>query len=238
MMKKLIFIALLISGVLFPGILNASSGYSISLMGVYGWNETWKSHGGVDVIGYFPINSHFEATASAECLSAGAFSTTLVARPKFILPVGEIFLDGSLHYRHFSRYRTADFDIAASAGYRMDYVSAQFGLISHTSLDYEYSSEVSSSGSRNVSEPFNLLYRVAFNVRPASSVWNAGCGVANFTDFEYERTWEPMFFLHGSYNVSNRLSVLFRGDLKPSGAFHLNAHFWGIAARAGIKYTF
>lgn len=233
-MKKFLFSAL----VLFLAATfsySQESHYSVSLGGVYGWNDTWKSHGGIDAIGYFPINQHFEATASAEYLSPKVFATTVTARPKFPLPVGEIFLDGSVHYRQLSCYKTADFILAASVGYRMDYVSVQFGLASHTTLDLERDK---GTASQNVSEPFNLLYRVAFHIRPATSRWNFGGGAANYTDFEYERTWEPMFFLDGLIGIDDHFSVLLRGDLKPAGAFHLNAQFWGIAFRAGIKYTF
>lgn len=233
-MKKRLFAALIL---FLAATLSYSqeSRYSVTLCGAYVWNETWKSHGGIDAIGFFPINQHFEATASMEYLSPKVFSATVTARPKFPLPVGEIFLDGSVHYRQFFCYSTADFTLAASAGYRMDYVSAQFGLSNHTILDLERDKN---SASQNVSEPFNLLYRVSFNVRPATSRWNAGGGAANYTDFEYERTWEPMFFLNGHYDIDNHLTVLLRSDLKPAGAFHLNAQFWGIAVRAGVKYSF
>jgi len=27
-------------------------------------------------------------------------------------------------------------------------------------------------------------------------------------------------------------------DLKPAGAFHINAKFWGCAVRAGVKFKF
>jgi len=234
-MKKLFCLALLSLFTIVSARAQSLDKYSVTLMGVYGWNQTWKSHGGLDVIGYFPINQHFEAVAAAEYLSPKVFGATVTARPKFPLPVGEIFLDGSVHFRNFGMYKSADFTLAASAGYRMDYVSAQFGLISHTILDMERDK---TGSSENLSEPFNMLYRVAFNVRPSTSRWNAGAGAANYTDFEYERTWEPMYFLHGKFNVDDHFTVLLRGDLKPAGAFHLNAQFWGVSVRAGVKYVF
>jgi len=234
-MKKLLCVAFISLMTATISMAQSPERYSVTLMGVYGWNGTWKSHGGVDAIGYLPINEHFEATASVEYLSSKTFAATATARPKFPLPVGELFLDGSVHFRNFAAYKTADFTLAASVGYRMDYVSVQFGLINHTILDMARDKK---SESINVTEPFNMLYRAYFNVRPRSSRWNAGAGAANYTDFEYERTWEPMFFLHGHYDIDEHFTVLLRGDLKPAGAFHLNAQFWGIAARAGVKYTF
>ncbi|MDO5321106.1 MAG: hypothetical protein Q4F39_01800 [Bacteroidia bacterium] len=208
--------------------------YNVSLMGMYGWNETWQSHGGVDVTGYLPVSRHFEATAAMEVHGPKTFAVTATARPKFKLPVGELFIDGSVHYRALASYGISDFNLAASVGWRIDYVSVQLGVTSHFTHDLEKGT----GRSEDISEPLNLLYRVSFNVRPATSRWNAGGGIANYTDFEYERTWEPMYFLDGHYDVNDRFSVLCRFDLKPAGAFHLTAGFWGASARAGVRYSF
>jgi len=204
--------------------------YSISALGMYGWNQTWRNHGGLDVIGYLPVSRHFEASASMELHSPNTFSITATASPKFKLPVGEIFIDGTIHYRQMCIWGTADLNLAASVGYRMDYVSAQIGFTPHFTLDLEQH--------RHITEPINMLYRLSVNVRPCSSRWNAGAGVANYTDFEYERTCEPMFFINGHFDINERFSIPARLDIKPAGAFHLTAQFWGISFRTGVKYTF
>lgn len=214
---------------------DVSGRYGVSLMGMYGWNETWKGYGGVDVMGYMPFHKYFEATAAAEVHSPAVVSFSATARPKYQLSVGELFADGSFYYRHLSSYDVADIDFAVSAGYRMDYVSAQLGVVSHVTCDLEHSG---GSGSDSVRDPVSLLYRFAFNVRPASSCWNAGAGVANYTDFEYENTLGPLFFLHGRYDIGDRISVILRGELKPAGVFHMNAQFWGISFRLGASYSF
>jgi len=199
-------------------------------MGMYGWNQIWKGHAGLDILGYLPVSKHFEACAALEVHSPKVFAATVTARPKFGLAVGEIFLDASAHYRQLGMYSIADFSLAASVGYRMDYVSVQVGITPHFTFDLD-------SG-QSISEPLNMLYRLSVNVRPATSRWNAGAGVANYTDYEYERTWEPMYFFDGHYDVNDKLSVLARVDLKPAGAFHLAAQFWGVAVRAGVGYKF
>jgi len=204
--------------------------YSISALGMYGWNQTWKSHGGVDIIGYLPVSRHFEASAAMELHTPKTFAVTATASPKFKLPVGEIFIDGTIHYRQMSIWGTADLNLAASVGYRMDYVSVQIGLTPHFTLDLEQH--------QHITEPINMLYRLSVNVRPCSSRWNAGAGVANYTDFEYERTCEPMFFINGHFDINERFSIPARLDIKPAGAFHLTAQFWGISFRTGVKYTF
>lgn len=209
--------------------------FSLSLMGIYGWNETWHNYGGLDIIGYLPFSNHVEATVAAEVHNPKTAAITATVRPKFHLGTGVIFIDGSIHYRTHISYGIADFNIAASMGYRMNYFCIQLGATSHLIFDLERKA-MEKSGT--VSEPLNLLYRVAFHVRPDKSGWNIGGGISNYTDFEYERTWLPMFFLDGHLDFNERLSVLCRADLKPAGTFHGTAEFWGASVRAGVKYTF
>lgn len=208
---------------------------SLTVMGMYGWNETWHNYGGVDIAAVLPAGGWFEAAVAAEVHNPKTYAVTATARPKINLKAGAIFLDCSAHYRAHASYGTADFNLAASAGYRMDYFSVQIGATSHFTYDLE---RKNGGKSENISEPLNLLYRASFNVRPASSRWNVGGGVANYTDYEYERTWVPMFFLDGRFDIDERLSVLCRFDLKSAGTFHGTAEFWGAAFRAGVRYSF
>lgn len=208
----------------------AQDRYSVSVGGLYSWNTTWKSAGGIDIGGYLPFGKHFQATADAEFHSKQVLAATATLTPKFPLPTGEIFIDGTFHYRFLNKYRTADMVLAASAGYRMDFVSAQVGVDYHRIIDCD--------GDGNVSEPINLLYRVSFNICRQSSRWNAGGGIANYTPWEYEHSWEPMFFVNGRFDATDNIRVAFRADFKPAGMFHMNANFYGFAFRAGIEYRF
>lgn len=209
--------------------------YSVSFVGLYGWNETRKGYAGADIVGYMPFCKYFEATAAVEGSGPGIYSLSATARPKYQLPVGELFADGSAHYRNLAVYGISELNLALSAGYRMDYVSVQLGVVSHFSYDNERSIQ---SDRTKVVEPLNLLYRLAFNIRPVTSRWNAGAGVANYTDFEYGRSFSPLYFLHGHYDINDNISVQLKGDLKPSGVFHMSAQFWGISFRAGVRYSF
>lgn len=212
--------------------------YSISLLGMYGYNHTWSHYGGFDLKGHIPICRFFEADAAFEYNSGGVCALTAVARPMFPLPVGELFLDGAIHSRFFlSPYDMAWLTMAASIGYRMDYVSFQFGIMNNSLIDI---SKGASGATDIVAEPVNFLYRIAVNVRPYNYTrWNITLGTANYTDYEYERTWESILFIHSYYNIRfSRCIALLDVDFKPSGAFHLNAQFWGVMVRAGFKYYF
>jgi len=229
MRKALIILALSLS------FLSASAKenpkYSITALGVYAWNVPWKHHGGVDLLGYLPVCRHFEADVAFETLSSRVVAFGAIARPKLPLPVGELFIDAAIHDRLFAASRISELALAASAGYRMDYVSAQVGVLSRRIYDHGGISDT-------VTEPTYFLYRVAVNTRPSACRWNIFLGAGNYTEFHYERTWQPTFFLGGRFDCSTHLTALLRIELKPSGMFSQTTNFWGSAIRAGATYKF
>lgn len=208
---------------------------NITAFGLYGWNTTMQSYGGLDLLGHFPIGRHFEAEAALEAHSGRAVALTAVGRTKFPIRTGEFFFEAALNDRLFTSYRIRELAMAASFGYRMDYVSVQLGILSRNivDIDRQWTSE-----DEDVAEPINLLYRLALNLRPSTSRWNVNIGAANFSEYEYCRSWEPIFFLGGHYDINGNLSALARIDLKPSGMFSQTTNFWGAVVRAGVKYTF
>lgn len=215
---------------------SGSSGpYSVSLYGVYGNNETYGHTGGFDLVGYVDVNKYFELDAALEYRSPRSCAVSAFARPKLPLPVGELFLDGAINFRYFGDCSMGVFTASGSVGYRMDYVSVQLGISSRILIDML---RQKGSGGDNVSEPVNLTYRIAFNVRPAVSCWNIGIGVANYTLYEFERAAQPIFFIGGHYDFHRHLTAVLETDLKPAGIFHMNARYWGVNVRAGIKYGF
>ena len=247
-MKRKLSLLLLVLGMVFTA--GAAKHYSVTVLGEYGYNTTWGHFGGGEVRAELPLNDYFELNLAGEALSSRVYTFSATARPKFPLPVGEMFLDGTLFYSAVQRNRIADYVMAASIGYRMDYVSVQLGAFTQIfgDLDYDYHS----LSSYNV-DPFNVLYRVQVNVRPEKSVWNLHLGAADYTELEYERHWQPIFFLGGYYdlpfyNVFSRSDNL-RGNIrnirllaelycKPTGMFHLNATFYGVKAKIGCALRF
>lgn len=191
-------------------------------------NKTWGSYAGIDLLAEYKVSKHFETRASFEYLTSKVFSLTAHACPKMKMGIGEGFLDGSVHIKEYVKYGIGDFALSFSAGYRMNHINLQIGIMGHS---------ISSSG-ENVWEPVNFLYRGELRLMKNSSKWNIAAGGGNYTDFEYERTWEPMYFLRGWVELSEKLGLDLRFDLKPSGAFHMNAKYWGCGARAGVRFKF
>ena len=207
-----------------------SDGYELSFDASYGYNISWNHYGGAGLSGYLPVHRYFEAEAYVQYMSAGDFTASVYARPKYALPVGELFLDAGLCCRVLHSYRTSDLCAALSLGYRMEHVNAQVGIFTRRMYDM--------NGGDPQVEAVNLLYRVAFDVRPSASVWNLGGGVSNFTEFEYERAWQPLFFVGGYYRINSRLRARATVYIKPTGIFHLSAGFYGIRTSLGVTYLF
>lgn len=221
--------------------------YMLSLEGEYGFNTTWQHYGGAELKAFMPVNDNVELEVAAEALSSNVFNASVTARPKMALPVGEMFIDASFAYSAVQRNRIHDFVGAGSIGYRMDYVSVQVGGFyrAMASYDREWHSE-----EEYMCEPFNLLYRISANVRPLCSRWNIYMGMANYNETQYERMWQPLFFVGGyydfkpkssfeyEYNAASHFRLLAELTVKPTGMFHLDASFYGARTKVGFAYKF
>lgn len=205
--------------------------YSVSLGGMYGWNGTFLNQGGFDIASHMPIHKNYEMDAAFEYHSPSVCSITANCKPLIPLSVGQLFFDASLNGRFLCTYNICELTTALSFGYRMDYVSAQFGFTSRFILDMQ-------RGGNNVCEPFNFLYRVAVSVRPSTCRWNLYIGVSSFTEYQYERMTQPIFLLGGHYDINDNYTVLLTADSINSGLTHMTAHFWSVSVRAGVKYRF
>ena len=211
------------------------SRYSISLHAGYGHNRTYGSMGNFDIDAFMPINQHFEMQADIRMSTANFYSFGVQMRPKFALPVGEMFLEDRLMARLITRDAFNEVTQALSLGYRMQYVSIQLGMSTRLiiRLPYEWHSTESI-----ICEPFNVLYRVEGFVRPQTSPWNISLCVSNMDNYQIERVWQPMFMLGGWYDPTDHWRVRLSAECKPTGLFHLNATYYGAEVRVGAEYRF
>ncbi len=215
--------------------------YVLSAIAMYGYNTTWGSFGGFHFRGELPFNDHFEMNVNAELLTSNVYNFSIISQPKFALPVGEIFLDNTIVANVYQRNRTDEMIMAASIGYRMDYVSIQLGFFGRIMEDMD---QVWHSEDSYASEFFNLMYKLQVNVRPKTSFWNIYLGFSNFTELQFERVWQPIFFGGMHYDFKNKTSdkrhwrLLGEIVLKPTGMFHLDASFYGIKTKLGVAYVF
>ena len=213
----------------------AQSPYSLSLHAGYGHNLTYGSFATLDIDAQLPINQYFEAEANLRTSTANVHTLGVQLRPKFALPVGELFLEDRLMANFLLRDHVNEFAHAISLGYRMQYVSAQLGFFSRVMVPMPYERN---SDNASISEPFKLLYRVEAFVRPATSSWNLAVAISNVDDYMMERPWTPMLYLRGWYDVNNHWRLHLAGKYKNAGMFHMNAHYYASELRVGAEYRF
>ena len=234
-MKKRIIITFVGVLALFSNPLCASEQYSISLDMGYGHNLTYGSFANFDLGAYMPLNTHFEMQANVRMSTANTYAVGVQMRPKFALPVGEMYIEDRLLTSFIRREQFLDFVHALSVGYRMQYVNVQLGMTNRVMLPPTYELR---SGDTFVCEPFDLLYRLEVYVRPATSVWNLSLALANVDEYQIERMWQPMFYLGGWYDIDKHWRISLNGKLKLAGMFHLNAHYYASEVRVGAEYKF
>ena len=237
MKKKIIFVlgSLLFAIGATAQVQHGESQYAVSLHVGYAHNLTYGSYANFDLDAYLPINPHFDMQASVRTSTADFTTTGVQLRPKFILPVGELYLEDRLMLRFMARDSFCDFVHAFSVGYKMQYVNVQVGMSNRIITPLPY---VSRSEDAMVLEPFDLVYRVEAFVRPQTSPWNISLCISNMDNYQVERMWQPMFYLGGWYDVTKNWRVRLSGKYKMAGMFHLNAHYYGAEVRAGVEYRF
>ena len=209
--------------------------YAVSLHVGYGHNLTYGSHANFDIDAYLPINKHFDMQASVRTSTANFYTAGVQLRPKFVLPVGELYLEDRLMMRWVNRDSFRDFVHAFSVGYKMQYVNVQVGMANRIITPLPYTKR---SGDEMILEPFDAVYRVEAFVRPQTSPWNISLCLANMDNYQVERMWQPMFYLGGWYDVNEHWRIRLSGKMKLAGMFHLNAHYYGAELRAGTEYRF
>ena len=209
--------------------------YSLSGLVEYSYNKTWGHHANFDIQSLMPINPHFELEARLQFSTANVYSGALQLRPKFELPVGELFLETDVYYRAIARNRIGDITAALGVGYRMDYVSITLGVFSRVIDDWNRSWYNEESF---VVEPFNLLYRLEVFCRPQNNNWNLSFMFSNIDDYQMERMWQPLFGIGAWYDINEHWRLNFMAQCKPTGMFHLDATFYGATGRVGFTYRF
>ena len=209
--------------------------YSVLGMLEYSYNTTWGHHANFDIQGLMPFNPYFEMEARLQFSTANVHALALQFRPKFELPVGEMFLETDVYSRFVSRSQMNDFTAALGVGYRMDYVSVTLGVFARVLDDWNREWHTNDT---YVVEPFNMLYRLEVFCRPQTNPWNLSFIFTDFDDYQMERMWQPLFAIKAYWDVVDHWRLNFGVQCKPNGMFHLDATFYGATFRTGFSYRF
>lgn len=205
----------------------------------YAYNQTWGHYGNINFNAIIPINNYFDIEAGVQLSSANIYTLNIQAMPHFPLSKKyhcDLYLDTRILYRAIARSKIHDFDILASLGYRQDYLSVELGAFMH--MMNPMGSLFNNAYSETMTEPIAAAYMLEVFARPIDCNWNLSVRVANFTEYQIERMWEPIFSLSGRYDPTGHWRVMLRADYKPTGIFHTNTTFYSIGIRAGFAYTF
>jgi hypothetical protein len=234
-MKKLLILLAICLSVMVQAQTQATESYSLSLHTGYGHNLTYGSFANFDIDAHMPIHPYFEAKANFRASTANRYALGVQLRPKFALPVGEMYIEDRLMANFVVRDQVNEFIHAISLGYRMQYVDAQLGVFSRLIVPTPYERNTTNE---MISEPFKLLYRVEAFVRPATSCWNLGIALSNIDDYTMERPWNPVLYLRTWYDIDEHWRVQLAGKYKNAGTFHMNAHYYASEVRVGAEYSF
>ena len=201
--------------------------------GVVGYNTTWKWHSGGDIKGALHLKNT-DIHLDLESLTSNVHSVGATVTPYFdVCKNGQVFLDGTLHSRIFSRDKAYEFVYSGSVGFRMRHFSVQAGIFARI---MDAMGRNWHSVDNYIVEPFNVLYRVAVSIKGFDNPWDIYFIGADYSEFEYERVWQPIFTMGGRAKVGERLSIVAEGTLKPAGMFHLDANFYAAWLKVGVNY--
>ncbi len=94
---------LLLCGVLLVSSVQAHTAYkdtcySLSFSFGYGYNETYRHFGDFTAEAFLPIQPTFEGEINLRAQTANIYDFGVHLRPKFLLPVGELYFD-TQHYQ-------------------------------------------------------------------------------------------------------------------------------------------
>ena len=87
----------------------ADDKYAVSVHAGYGHNLTYGSFANFDLDVYLPINQYFDAEANVRTSTANVHTIGVQMRPKFALPVGELFLEDRLMAKFVVRDQVNEF---------------------------------------------------------------------------------------------------------------------------------
>ncbi|MGN0033459.1 MAG: hypothetical protein ACI358_06775 [Candidatus Limimorpha sp.] len=234
--KYIVFLIFLISSVSVTAQMSSQDFSSeISAQAIGGYSNTWNYYSGLDLKGSLHVRN-IDLCINVETLSKNTYSLGFTVSPYMMLnDKAKLFMDGTLHSRLFTSYRTYEFVYAFSFGLKMRHFSAQVGLFSRAIDDMDRQWHDTDN---YVAEPFNLLYRVVISIMGFDNGWDIFLSGSDFNEFEYERMWEPILSLGGRYDINDKISAVAECTLKPSGMFHLVASFYSVWMKAGITYKF
>lgn len=212
-----------------------STSASVNGAAAVGYNPVWGVYAGPEVAASYYV-SNVAVMGQAQILSCGVNTYGGTVR-SIIAPLGKgaLYFDATLLYKDLVKNNAYDFVGAVSAGLLTRHFQIQLGCFSRTLGNNDREDR---SLEQRVTEPFNMLYKISANVDLGDTQWRGYATFSNFTDFEFERFYAPIYTIGGVRTLGKRSSLFTEIVIKPTGTFHLTAHGYSLIGRVGISYSF
>lgn len=88
-----------------------------------------------------------------------------------------------------------------------------------------------------ITEPWNLMYAVSYQVFASGHKWNLSGTVTNIDYFHMAQETNPMFKLKGTYKPKSRLDLFVESWYKNAGLFNIQVNYYGFFFRFGVEWN-
>ena len=85
-------------------------------------------------------------------------------------------------------------------------------------------------------EKWNLMYRIAYSLKPNNNKWNTGVALTNVDHFLINQDTNPMLALHARYRLNFPLTLYTEAWYKTAGVFNISADSFGFFFRTGLQW--
>lgn len=208
-------------------------GIGLTALGDYGYNTTYGSSAGIDLIADIPLGASFDCQPALQLTTAGVHTAAVQTRSLFPVGRSALYLKNRIAFKDVARSSMYDACLGLSLGWACQHLDVEAGMFGRVTDSFSRDIHTLDAA---LCEPFNLIYSIKGILRKTDSPWNAWVSLSNVDIFQMERMWQPIISLGGWYNLTDRLSLRLEAVCKPTGMFHLNAEFYSISARAGVTF--
>jgi hypothetical protein len=85
-----------------------------------------------------------------------------------------------------------------------------------------------------VHEPFNIMYRISYNVKPPGNKWNLETAISNYDYFYIQQTTNPMLDINFTYKPLDNLTLFAETLYKSAGMLNLSVNYFALSVKTGI----
>jgi hypothetical protein len=145
-------------------------------------------------------------------------------------------IEGLFHYSRFSEL-LYEYNIGLLGNVKLDHFDFRLGTHFRTyGITWDAAEEYNIDSNKRIHENWNLMYMVAYRLKPPDHEWNVSLSVTNIDHFIIEQETNPVLFLRGEYRVSDKLNVFSELWYKTAGSFNLSVNYFGFFLRTGIVW--